>query len=47
MTGALVGVIKNGVIVPQGPVMTTDTSATGAVSTYTGGEQQAPASGMP
>ena len=47
MTGALVGVIKNGVIVPQGPVMTTDTSATGAVSTYAGAAQQAPASGMP
>jgi ABC-type branched-subunit amino acid transport system substrate-binding protein len=47
MTGALVGVIKNGVIVPQGPVMTTDTSTAGAVTTYSGTEQQAPASGMP
>src|SRR5487761_792601 len=34
MTGALVGVIKNGVIVPQGPVTTTDTSTAGAVTTY-------------
>jgi branched-chain amino acid transport system substrate-binding protein len=47
MTGAFVGVIKNGVITPQGPVMTTDTSATGAVAHYMGTEQTAPASGMP
>ena len=47
MTGAYIGVIKNGVLVQQGPVLTTDTSAAGAITTYTGGEQQAPASGMP
>ena len=47
MTGAFVGVIKNGVITPQTPVMTTDTSSTGAVSNYTGSQQAAPASGMP
>jgi ABC-type branched-subunit amino acid transport system substrate-binding protein len=47
MTGAFVGVIKNGVVVPQGPVMTTDTSAAGPVTAYTGTEQQAPASGLP
>jgi ABC-type branched-subunit amino acid transport system substrate-binding protein len=47
MTGAFVGMIKNGVVVPQGPVMTTDTSAAGPVTAYTGTEQQAPASGLP
>jgi branched-chain amino acid transport system substrate-binding protein len=46
-TGAFIGVIKNGVIVQQGPVLTTDTSATGAITTYTGTQQQAPASGIP
>jgi len=47
MTGAFIGVIKNGIEVRQGPVMTTDTSATGPVTQYTGAEQQAPASGLP
>jgi len=47
MTGAFVGVIKNGVIVPQSPVMTTSTSLTAPVTPYTGSEQQAPASGLP
>jgi hypothetical protein len=28
-------------------VLTTDTSATGPISTYTGTEQQAPVSGIP
>lgn len=46
-TGAYIGVIKNGVEVQQGPVLTTDTSATGAITTYTGTQQQAPASGIP
>ena len=47
MTGAFVGVIKSGVIVPQSPVMTTDTSATGPVSKYTGAQPAAPATGLP
>src|SRR5260370_1402432 len=47
MTGALIGVIKNGVVVPQTPVMTTDTTPTGAVTPYTGSQPPAPASGMP
>jgi len=47
MTGAYIGIIKNGVIVQQGPVLTTDTSSSGAISPYTGGEQSAPASGIP
>ncbi len=46
-TGAYIGVIQNGVIVQQGSVLTTDTSPTGPINTYTGSEQQAPASGMP
>jgi branched-chain amino acid transport system substrate-binding protein len=46
-TGAYIGVIKNGVLVQQGPVYVTDTSPTGAVTPYTGSEQAAPASGMP
>ena len=46
-TGAYIGVIQNGVGVQQGPVLTTDTSATGPVTTFTGTQQQAPASGIP
>jgi hypothetical protein len=47
MTGAYIGKIQNGVIVQEGPVLTTDTSATGAITNYTGTEEQAPASGIP
>jgi ABC-type branched-subunit amino acid transport system substrate-binding protein len=47
MTGAFIGVIKNGVIVQQGPVLTTDTSPTGAVTPYSGTQAPAPSSGMP
>jgi ABC-type branched-subunit amino acid transport system substrate-binding protein len=47
ITGAYMGVIKNGALVQQGPVYVTDTSPTGAVTAYTGSEQAAPASGMP
>ncbi len=46
-TGAYIGVIKNGVVAQEGPVLTTDTSATGAITTFTGTQQQAPASGIP
>jgi ABC-type branched-subunit amino acid transport system substrate-binding protein len=47
ITGAYMGVIQNGQLVQQGSVLTTDTSASGAITTYTGTEQQAPASGIP
>jgi len=47
VTGAYIGIIQNGVIVQQGSVLTTDTTATGPVTTYTGSEEQAPASGIP
>ncbi len=47
MTGAYIGIIKNGVIVPAGPVQVTDTSPTGAVSTFSGTQPAAPASGIP
>jgi len=47
VTGAYIGTIQNGVVVQQGSVLTTDTTATGPISTYTGTEQQAPVSGIP
>jgi branched-chain amino acid transport system substrate-binding protein len=47
ITGAYMGVIKNGALVQEGPVLTTDASASGPITTYTGTEQQAPASGIP
>jgi ABC-type branched-subunit amino acid transport system substrate-binding protein len=47
MTGAYIGIIKNGVIVQQGPVWTTDTSPTGPITAYTGTQPPAPSSGMP
>ncbi len=47
ITGAYMAVIKNGVGVQQGPVLTTDTSPTGAITHFTGAEQAAPASGIP
>ena len=47
VTGAYMGVIQNGVVVQQGSVLTTDSTATGPIATYTGSEEQAPASGIP
>ncbi len=47
VTGAYIFVIQNGVGVQQGPVLITDTSASGPITTYTGTQQQAPASGIP
>ena len=47
ITGAYMGVIQNGVVVQQGSVLVTDTSASGAITTYSGTGQQAPASGIP
>jgi ABC-type branched-subunit amino acid transport system substrate-binding protein len=46
-TGAYIGIINNGVLTQQGPVLVTDASATGALTTYAGAESQAPASGVP
>jgi len=45
--GAYIGVIKNGVLVQQGPVWVTDTTPSGAVTAFTGTQPAAPASGMP
>jgi len=47
ITGAYIGTIANGVITEEGPALTTDTTAAGAITAYTGTEQQAPASGLP
>jgi ABC-type branched-subunit amino acid transport system substrate-binding protein len=47
VTGAYIGIINNGVLTQEGPVLVTDTSATGAITTYAGTEPQAPASGIP
>jgi branched-chain amino acid transport system substrate-binding protein len=47
ITGAYMAVIKNGALVPTGPVQVTDTSPTGAITTYTGGQPAAPATGIP
>ena len=47
MMGAFIGVIKNGAIVQQGPVWTTDTTPTGAVTAFNGTQPPAPSSGMP
>jgi branched-chain amino acid transport system substrate-binding protein len=46
-TGAFMAVVQNGQLVQQGSVLTTDDSASGAISTFSGSEQQAPASGIP
>jgi branched-chain amino acid transport system substrate-binding protein len=47
VTGAWIGKIENGSVVQQGSVLTTDATATGAITDYTATEQQAPASGIP
>jgi ABC-type branched-subunit amino acid transport system substrate-binding protein len=47
MQGAFIGIIKNGAIVQQGPVMTTNTSPTGPVTVFSGTQPPAPSSGMP
>jgi branched-chain amino acid transport system substrate-binding protein len=47
ITGAYIAVIKNGALVPAGPVQVTDTSATGAITSYTAAQAPAPASGIP
>jgi branched-chain amino acid transport system substrate-binding protein len=47
VTGSYIGVINNGVFTQEGPVLTTDTSASGAITTVTATQQSAPASGIP
>jgi branched-chain amino acid transport system substrate-binding protein len=47
VTGAYMAMMQNGAIVQEGSVLVTDTSATGAITTSTGSEQTAPASGIP
>jgi branched-chain amino acid transport system substrate-binding protein len=47
ITGAYIAVIKNGALVPSGPVQVTDTSPTGAITTYSTAQAPAPASGIP
>ncbi len=47
ITGAYMAMINNGALVPTGPVQVTDDSPTGAITTYTGGQPSAPASGIP
>ena len=46
-TGAFMAVMNNGGLTQKGSVLTTDTSATGAITTYSGTESQAPAGGIP
>jgi ABC-type branched-subunit amino acid transport system substrate-binding protein len=46
-TGAYMGTIQNGVLVQQGPVLTTDTSPSGAITSDTTPQPPAPASGIP
>jgi branched-chain amino acid transport system substrate-binding protein len=46
-TGAFMAVMKNGNLTQQGPVLVTDATPTGAITTFAGTEQQAPASGIP
>src|ERR1700761_2145590 len=47
VTGAYIGVINNGVETQEGTILTTDTTASGAITTVTGTQQAAPASGIP
>jgi branched-chain amino acid transport system substrate-binding protein len=47
ITGAYIGVITNGVLVEQGQPLTTDTTPTGPITSYTATEQQPPANGIP
>ncbi|MEP7026439.1 MAG: ABC transporter substrate-binding protein [Actinomycetota bacterium] len=47
VTGAYMGIIKNGALIQKGTVLTTDTSPTGAITPYTTAQPPAPASGIP
>jgi branched-chain amino acid transport system substrate-binding protein len=46
-TGAYIGIIKNGELVPTTPVYVTDDTPTGAITTFSGTQPTAPASGIP
>ena len=46
-TGAFMAVMNNGGLTQKGSVLTTDTSPSGAITTYSGAEQQAPTGGIP
>lgn len=46
-TGAFMAVMNNGGLTQKGPVLITDTSASGSITTFTGTEQTAPTSGIP
>ncbi len=47
ITGAYMAVVKNGALVPAGPTLVTDTTPTGAVTSFTAAQPAAPASGIP
>jgi branched-chain amino acid transport system substrate-binding protein len=47
ITGAYMAMINNGVLTAIGPVQVTDTSPTGAITTFSGMQPAAPASGIP
>jgi branched-chain amino acid transport system substrate-binding protein len=47
ITGAYMGIIRNGVLIQQGPVLVTDTTPAGPVTTYTTTQPAAPAGGVP
>jgi ABC-type branched-subunit amino acid transport system substrate-binding protein len=47
ITGGYMAVIRSGVLVQTGPVQVTDTSASGAITTYSAAQPSAPASGIP
>ncbi len=47
VTGAYIGKIENGEIVPTGPTQVTDNTPTGAITTYSTPQPAAPASGIP
>jgi ABC-type branched-subunit amino acid transport system substrate-binding protein len=46
-TGGYIGTINNGVLIQKGSVLTTDATASGAITTVTASQQAAPASGIP
>jgi ABC-type branched-subunit amino acid transport system substrate-binding protein len=47
ITGAYIGIIKNGELEPTTPVFVTDDTPTGAITTLTATQPSAPASGIP
>jgi branched-chain amino acid transport system substrate-binding protein len=47
ITGAYIATISSGVLTQTGQPLTTDTTPAGAITSYTGTEQQPPARGIP